>query len=675
MFDHLLKPIANEFSGKRAWLDVNRLWQFRNTVCTPTMREACRYCVGRFRANGLSGARMVPYAADGETAHGVTVLPPEWDPRSATLDIVQPAAHARRVTSLEENVLALMSRSGPTPGNGIEAELVVLNDGTKPEHYEGLDVKGKLVMTERQGYGVAALARERGAVGIVSDTFDRPAPAFHERPMRESFDAPDAVQWNCLPGVGPTRGMFGFVVSPRIGQRLRRLVAESSAPVVLRAHVDARLFKGHSDVVDAVVKGRGREELWVLAHISEPGAYDNASGLAVSIEIARTLKALVRSGALPPMKRSVRFLFSTEVSGFMPYLEERRSRLPQVAAGLCIDSVGVDLGAGAAGQFMIYQSPDYAASYIEDLLGEIAERISDMRTDWFGEDNYSVMPWRYEPFWGNDAFVTDPYYDIPTAQLSCWPYRYYHTSQDMPHCLSPDNLARSGVLCATFLYFLACAGEDEARWLSSLSAAKGKTRVADALHAELWRQRDAWGEGRPSPAKLTASAGGIRQCRHYFASAEADRVRQPAGLAPASRRKSAFFENMVGTVEESAAVEERAALRALADLAGASETPTPRAPRPPKALAEEAQRLVPRRNSWRPFPENKMPEAVQTGLKELRERAAAKKVDLNAVWPWADGKRDLLRIWGVVRYKTPCSLGLLVDWFKLLEEGGAVEFV
>ena len=51
MFTDLLKPIAKEFSGKRAWLDVNRLWQFRNTVCTPSLREACAYSVERFREN------------------------------------------------------------------------------------------------------------------------------------------------------------------------------------------------------------------------------------------------------------------------------------------------------------------------------------------------------------------------------------------------------------------------------------------------------------------------------------------------------------------------------------------------------------------------------------------------------------------------------------------------
>ncbi len=48
-------------------------------------------------------------------------------------------------------------------------------------------------------------------------------------------------------------------------------------------------------VVEALPNAMFRVELdnghRVLAHISEPGARDNASGVATSIELARTMKA------------------------------------------------------------------------------------------------------------------------------------------------------------------------------------------------------------------------------------------------------------------------------------------------------------------------------------------------------------------------------------------------
>ena len=663
MFHPLLEPIARELSGRRAWLDVSRLWHFRNTVCTPSLRQACRYCVDRFKANGIAGARIIPYKADGKTTYGQTVLAPEWECTTATLRIVAPPEHAQRLTSFEENALAIMDHSAATPKQGVCAELVVLDDGTKPEHYKGLRVRGKIVLTARQGRAVAALAKARGAIGIISDTIDRPAMPNYPKPMREGFDAPDAVQWNTLSGTDATQGLFGFVLSPRVGARLRELA--KTQKVVLEAHVDARSFAGHSDVVDAVVKGSGNEELWVLAHISEPGAYDNASGLAVSIEIARTLNTMVRSGVLPPMRRSVRFLFSTEVSGFMPYLEQHRARLARVVAGLCIDSVGVDMGK-VGGEFVIFRSPDYAPSYIEDLLAEITEAVVHMRSDLFGDDNYALFPWRHEPFWGNDAFITDPYFDVPTAQLSCWPYPYYHTSQDMPQYVSPDNLARTGVVCATFLHVLACAAEDEACWLSALTAGKAKTRIADALRHEVLRLRQQM-HARPRRAEVAAAMARLGQCREYHAAVECARAGQPATLAKRmSTPKRQLIDNAADTVRACADDEARAAAGLLCALVGQPADLRASVPEPDPTLAEDAAGFVPVRTSWRPRPDAKLPAKTRHALEALRQRPQAKDVDFAAIWPWADGRRTVLDVWRIIQYKQPCDLGLLMDYFRLV---------
>ncbi len=78
MFHHLLEPFAREFSGKRAWRMVSELWQFRNTVVSPGLTEASRYCVDRFREAGADTVRMVSYKADGKTKYGATTIPREW---------------------------------------------------------------------------------------------------------------------------------------------------------------------------------------------------------------------------------------------------------------------------------------------------------------------------------------------------------------------------------------------------------------------------------------------------------------------------------------------------------------------------------------------------------------------------------------------------------------------
>ncbi len=672
MYRHLLEPIARELSGKRAWLDVSRLWQFRNTVLAPGLREACRFCVQRFKANGIDAARVIPYRADGKSRCGFhPPLPLEWEARSASLSIVRPAGEARRLTSYGEQPLSLACRSGAVPKGGVRAQVVIVKDGTRPEHYRGLNIKGRMVMTDRQASAVAALSAKAGAIGIISDTFDRPRMPGQEPPVRENFDGPDAVQWSCLSGAPDTRHLFGFVLSPRMGARLRKLIESGPGPVVLQAEVDVRSYPGHSDVVDAVVRGTGQGEVWALAHISEPGAYDNASGVALSIEIARALESLIRRRVLRRPKRAIRFLFSTEVSGFLPYLEQRKRAWPRVLAGLCIDSVGVDMGK-IGGEFIIYRAPESAPSFMEHLAAEVAEAVHNMPFDRFGENNYALWPWRLAPYWGNDAFISDAYFDIPTPQLSCWPYRFYHTSMDLPEFISPDNLARTGVMCATLLYFLADAGPREAAWLSALAAAKAKSRIADELNGEVLRRESALSAKRSRAALLDAAVK-LNQCAEYYGLIEREAAMQPLRVAPADRAAREAVEESARTVAVATSIELENARHLLGALLGAELPAAPTENENAEAVAARA--LTPKRDAWR-IPEDKLlPAPVRKALAELRARSDAKGVNLHDVWPWADGRRSIYEIWRRLRYKRTYPLGLLVDFFKTMERGGVVRFV
>ncbi|MEW6357471.1 MAG: DUF4910 domain-containing protein [Planctomycetota bacterium] len=670
MFHHLLKPIAREFSGKRAWLDVSRLWQFRNTVMTPGLRDACRWCVDRFEENGVR-ARMIPYPADGKTRYGYhPPMPLEWMATSATLSIVKPKEQAQRLTTYEEETLALCCRSAATPKGGVTAQVVILKDGTREEHYTGLNVKGKIVMTERQASAVASLAAKHGAIGIITDTCDRPRMPQYDPPVREVFDGPDAVQWNCLRGTDDTKHIFGFVLSPRIGARLRRLIETSGKPVIVHAEVDAQSYKGHSDVVDAVVKGtRGDEELWALAHISEPGAYDNASGLAVCMEISRTLESLYRNKVLPRPRRTIRFLFSTEVTGFLPYLEQHKKKWPKVLAGLCIDSVGVDMGK-IGGEFVVFRSPDHAPSFIEHLTAEITEAVHNMGCERFGDNNYALWPWRMEEFWGNDAFIIDPYFDIPTPQLSCWPYRYYHTSHDLPEYISADNLARTGVMCAALLHFLANAGPREAMWVAGLTAGKVKERAAEKLTSEVLRIEGSL-KKRPAEKALQQAAAKIERCAEYYGLMGCEATAQALRIAPRNAQAERSTLAAVKGVSHAADADMHSAIGLLGDLVGKRLPEPSETTDPPEAA--KARGLVPKRDAWRILEDKLLPAAQRKALSNLRARPDCKGVNFNDFWPWADGRRSIYEIWRRLQYKKNIPLNVMIDFFEIMERAGIVE--
>ena len=78
--------------------------------------------------------------------------------------------------------------------------------------------------------------------------------------------------------------------------------------LLLRA--DIKQYVGHHDVVSGIIQGADDEqdEVWAIAHSGEPGAADNASGVVVTLEIARLLESLIESGEIKRPRRSIRLV-------------------------------------------------------------------------------------------------------------------------------------------------------------------------------------------------------------------------------------------------------------------------------------------------------------------------------------------------------------------------------
>src|SRR5439155_10903052 len=146
--------------------------------------------------------------------------------------------------------------------------------------------------------------------------------------------------WGGIPLDLAAAQVVGLVVSEQEGQQLRALVRERG-PLTVHVKVDIRRYVGTHDVVSGIIHGAAdpQDELWVLAHSAEPGAHDNASGVALCVEVARVLEGLIAAGRLPRPKRTIRLLHAYECYGFFKYLEEVR-RLQPPLAGVVVDTVG-----------------------------------------------------------------------------------------------------------------------------------------------------------------------------------------------------------------------------------------------------------------------------------------------------------------------------------------------
>ncbi|SVD42894.1 uncharacterized protein METZ01_LOCUS395748, partial [marine metagenome] len=250
-----------------------------------------------------------------------------WDAEKAELWLIKP--ERRLIVSYRDIPAALATGSW----NGeVSTEVVYVGAGTDASHYEGIDVKGKLVLVSGPVSRAHRLAvRTYDAAGVLS----------YYNGAGRPIDRPDQIAWQSLGGRtdGNTEltydATFGFSLSHRMGMELLGLL-EGGESVELKVLVRTRTFPADMEVPTAAIPGNGSsdQEIVLSAHlfegIAKQGANDNMSGSAAILEAARALNALIRIGKLARPRRTIRLIWVPEFSGTYAYLErypEERDRM------------------------------------------------------------------------------------------------------------------------------------------------------------------------------------------------------------------------------------------------------------------------------------------------------------------------------------------------------------
>ncbi len=660
MFEASIRTLAGEFRGARCLRDVAQYWQFRCTVPGPALGAASDFVRQRHQENGVE-ARVIPYPADDRTEWlGRSRLPLAWFPRSARLSAVGPDGDAERICDYADEPLCLASNSTGTPIGGVTAPLVVVPGADREEGYAGLNVEGRIILVDRPAMNVDALARQRGVVGVISDCV---APAWLAQypPVRVAADAPDLTMWSILSGRRAAAGLWGFNLTPRQGAYLRRLLAANGGDLRVHAVVDARLAEGTAEVVEAVLPGTDRadEEIWVLAHSSEPGARDNASGCCVGIELARVLAHLTATGRLAPLRRTVRLLNGVEVDGFLPYLHQRQADLGRVVAGLCLDGLGMD-SALAGGSLLAFRAPETDASFVDGLVRHLCATVAAMPAEVFGGDPYELFAWDTAPYWGNDAFLARGFFDVPTPQLSCWPDRYYHSAQDTTAQMSVGALTRAATIAGVYLHVLATAGPTEAGEIARLAAYDWKHRIIDAL----------------TQPETRRSAGAVVPLARHLGYQATDAIAQVRRLAPEDpglrERTTQLAADLRGFAQregEAAAgwwsASGDPAVPPALDPVSADAWPVTAVACPGDAPVDGR---VFRRRVWHRPDEAGLSPAGRDRLAALR--AESGKVD--RAWHWLNGRRTVVEVWERLQAGGTVSAAVLQAYLEALEAEGLV---
>jgi len=469
----LLKLLADEVAGDEAFKNVVALagWPRLRTEneYTGTFYEA-GYVLGKAKEYGLEKSQIEYFPWEIQN----------WAALTAELWLVEP--QAQKLTSLDMVPLCLIQDSRSAD---IQAEVVDVGEGISADDYEGKDVKGKIVLCSGyEGQVNHEAVHLRGAGGIIDYRSLYPD------------DDPDNVSWGAFGQLlrkSPEKYTFGFMVSPRQGHQLRRLLLEGKR-VVIRAHVETKLYPGKLDVVSAVIPGRERpgEEILLLAHLFEfyymQGANDNSSGSACILEAARALNALIKSGKIPPPRRSIRFFWEPEGLGTYAYLEKYPESKSRFKAVIDMDMVGE--GHRQCGSiFDVLVTPDSLPHFFSDVVGILAEYIKDKSGYGQRMPTASFPELLASPSGSRDPFYCDvihfnprPYNEswlsVPHILFHCAPDPFYHSIEDRPDKCDPTQLGRAALLGAEAAYYMANVGPQDVPALSSAVLAAGEGRLA-----------------------------------------------------------------------------------------------------------------------------------------------------------------------------------------------------
>lgn len=470
----LLQEIINESSGELALQNEVFLTGVNRNRKAEEYRTGyfeTKFILEKLKEYGYDEAAIVDLPTRSQTT---------WDAEDAELWILEP--EKKKIADLKEIAASLCSGSASTDTT---AELIDVGPGFSDVYYKDKDVKDKIVLVYGSPESARTLAVEKyGAKGLIACASSHP-----------EFDR-DQIGWNSIRVGEKDKPTFAFMVSERTYFELKQLL-EKKIKVTVRAIVKSQMVPYKEEMAVGLIKGREKpeEELVLTAHLFEgfakQGANDDASGCVAILEAGRVIKKLIADGKIPPLKRSIRFLFVPEISGTRAYIQKYPEIAKRFFANLNEDMVGEALVKNLSA-FRLETTPYSLPTYLNDVVASFVEWMGASQriaqdAGWKGLAVLSPGGSR-DPFYytidrfsgGSDHIVfIDGAVRVPAVMFICWPDMWYHTSGDLPDKSDSTQLKRVVTLTVATAIFLANAGPEEAKAILNEVSSRGMKRLAD----------------------------------------------------------------------------------------------------------------------------------------------------------------------------------------------------
>lgn len=389
---------------------------------------------------------------------------PTWEPVSASATIVGEDEPLLQLAT-NRNMLTINSLS--TPEGGVEAEVVYVGAG-RPVDFEKVDVAGKIVFGETRIRSLFVEAvQKRGALGVLAYRM----PHYLQPEVHQS-----SIQFSSIP-YDANEQSWGILLSYGAKEHLKK--ALDAGTVRLHVEVEAKSYEAEELTLVADVRGSEvpHERFVFSAHVQEPGANDNASGVGVLAEIARVTADLLQRQEVQP-RRSITFLWGDEITSTNRYIVDDAERAEGILWGLSLDMVGEDTEK-TGGTFLIEKMPDPSAIWTRgnDQHSEWGGRPlkeDDMTPHYFNDfaiqrclDQADATGWvvKTNPFEGGSDHT--PFLRADKPGLLFWHFTdvYYHTDGDLIDKVSATTLENVGECALVTALTLVTADADVAQFM------------------------------------------------------------------------------------------------------------------------------------------------------------------------------------------------------------------
>jgi len=382
---------------------------------------------------------------------------PTWEPVDGSLSIVGIDAP---ILQYATNRNMIFKNSVATPKEGVVSNIVYIKN---LETLKTIDVKGKIVFAEmspRRLYKTAIV--DGGAIGII--TYDNPKYLQPEKNVT-------SIQFRSLPYTEGSKA-WGIALSYAAKEQLKTAVLKSKTQV--KVNIAAKHYPSEELTVVANVIGSElpNESLVFSAHIQEPGANDNATGVGTQLEMAMITSKLLSDGSIKA-KRTLTFLWGDEIISTRRYIKEEDKRTASINWGISLDMVGENTDV-TGGSFLIEKMPDPSAIWTRgnDKHSEWGGRplkeedmtphyLNDFIIDIFkAQGEHANWKVNTNPFEGGSDHTPFLRADIPGLLLWHFTDQFYHTDNDRIDKVSQETMKNVGIGALVSAYVLINSDEN-----------------------------------------------------------------------------------------------------------------------------------------------------------------------------------------------------------------------